>query len=97
MNVVYKAPARAELYDAFDWYEAISPGLGERFVSEFNKALARIVAFPESGAGFVHGARRTRLAKFPYCIWYRPRGDVLTIYAVAHMHRHPAYWSGRLD
>ena len=96
MIVTFKGPARHELYEAYDWYEAVGQGTGDRFIEAVQHAIARICQFPESGTPGPNRARRTQLRSFPYAIWYRSDPASITIYAIAHMRRRPMYWQDRL-
>ncbi|MCX6842316.1 MAG: type II toxin-antitoxin system RelE/ParE family toxin, partial [candidate division WOR-3 bacterium] len=36
-------------------------------------------------------------SRFPYGLVYGQEADAIVIVAVAHLHREPRYWMGRLD
>jgi hypothetical protein len=40
--------------------------------------------------------RRIRMPKFPFTVLYREVQSTIQILAVAHNHRRPQYWLGRL-
>lgn len=40
--------------------------------------------------------RKFLLARFPYAMYYVPRGDEMLVLAVAHGSRRPGYWRHRL-
>ena len=42
LSVTYHELARADLYDAWSWYEALERGLGDRFISAVDAALDRV-------------------------------------------------------
>ena len=87
--------AEAEINEAADFYDAESPGLGDVFIDDIERAIARISEFPEA-APLVRGRVRKRIiAKFPYSLVYSVRGDQIRILAVAHLKRRPFYWRGR--
>jgi len=46
MQVVFTPPARAELVDAQDWYEAKHPVLGTRFREEVESTILRLQENP---------------------------------------------------
>jgi toxin ParE1/3/4 len=46
MRLTYHPEAEAEVVEAAEFYEARSPALGERFLREFDAAVAEIQASP---------------------------------------------------
>lgn len=71
--------SQRDLLRGIDWFERISPGLGDRFESEFYKALNRIMdnpyLFPANRTGF----RSCRLKRFTSVAYFRIDGDVIII------------------
>lgn len=55
--------------------------------ADVDRAVQRIVQFPHAHPPLPGGLRRCLLSKFPYQIVYRVEGDVIRIYAVAHLKR----------
>ena len=96
MNVRFLAVADQELLDAFEWYERQAPDLGYAFIAEVNRAIRRLVHYPEACADSGDGIRRALVCRFPYGLWYGIEQDTIVIYAVAHLHRRPRYWAARL-
>ena len=47
MKIRFAAPARLELTEAFDYYEAAQPGLGEDFLREIEICMELIRQWPE--------------------------------------------------
>jgi toxin ParE1/3/4 len=94
-DVPFLPAARQEVLSVTDHYEAVSPGLGEEFIAELERAVARIAAFPDHGSPYFAGTRRVVLNRFPFDVVYRSEGDILVI-AVAHHRRKPFYWRTRL-
>lgn len=95
MKVQFLSPAEREMWDAFDWYERQSPGLGADFLAELDQAAGRIRRYPESCPA-KDAIRRALLSRFPYALWYAIEEDALVVYAVAHLHREPRYWTDRM-
>jgi len=92
--VIHEA-AEAEINEAADFYDIRSPGLGNEFIDEIQRAIGRISQFPEA-APLVRGRVRKRpIAKFPYSLIYSVRPDEIRVLAVAHHKRRPFYWRGR--
>jgi plasmid stabilization system protein ParE len=87
--------AEAEINEAADFYDLESPGLGNVFIDEIQRAIQGIVEFP-AAASLVRGRVRQRIVtKFPYSLVYSAREGEIRILAVAHHKRRPFYWRGR--
>jgi toxin ParE1/3/4 len=87
--------AETEINEAADFYDLESPGLGNVFIDEVQRAIQSIVEFP-AAAPLVRGRVRKRIVtKFPYSLVYAAREDEVRILAVAHHKRRPFYWRGR--
>lgn len=96
MRIRYLAVAAAEVQEAAEYYDAISPGLGSAFKDEL-RGLTRLVAtmplaWPPVGASL----RRCLMTRFPYLVIYAPLPGELLILAVGHQHRRPEFWRERL-
>lgn len=76
-------------------YEAQIPGLGNEFLDEFERSVALIVSFPESGQRCYEKFRRTLLARFPFSVFYEILEHGILIVAVSHQRRRPGYWRKR--
>ena len=96
MKVRFLTLAQRELDDAVGWYNDQVPGLGIEFLDELDRAVHRVVDFPLSFPEIERGIRRCRLARFPYGLIYGVDGETIVVLAVAHLHRQPRYWIGRL-
>lgn len=81
--------ALADVEDAFRWYEAQQPGLGEAFVQAVDAAIACILEFPNACPAVHRGARRYLIERFPYCLYYRIEGDGVIVVALMHAARDP--------
>jgi plasmid stabilization system protein ParE len=87
--------AETEINEAADFYDLESPGLGNVFIDEIQRAIQSIVEFP-AAAPLVRGRVRKRIvSKFPYSLVYAARENEVRILAVAHHKRRPFYWRGR--
>lgn len=96
MKIEFLEQAQAELDDAFNWYEAQQEKLGYQFLNEVDAAIRRMIAFPESYSCLGSEMRRCLIKRFPYGIIYASTNDGTLIIAVAHLHRRPNYWLGRI-
>ena len=70
--------------------------LGLQFIGELNAAIKRISAYPDSYMLIDSTIRRCLIKRFPYSILYGINVDMIVIIAVAHLHRKPNYWQGRV-
>lgn len=90
MRIVLTRHAGGDVEKACDYYAGIDPELSARFADDVDTAIERIVMFPR-GAPAVEGfdeARRARMRRFPYGIFYQqdPAGDLLIVRV--HSRRH---------
>ena len=89
MRLSLRRRAERDLDEAFAWYEARSPGLGESFLRSADTCFDRIQRDPELYAIQHDRVRRARLHRFPYSVFYVIRGDVIDVLAVYHARRRP--------
>ncbi len=95
MNVVFGPFANVEYQEAFDYYEAEEPALGEKFRRAVWAAITIVEQHPQIGREVRPGVRKIIVLRFPYKLIYSVRDDTLCIIAVAHGHRKPDYWIDR--
>jgi len=89
-------PAAQELDEAITYYNAQAGGLGDAFLLETLRAFGLIRQYPQGWHPVDGEIRRCRLSRFPYGVIYSPEPDEILVIAIAHLHRRPAYWTGRL-
>ena len=97
MNIEFLDVAETELDDAFEYYDDIYAGLGNRFIEELESTLTRIKANPmawQQAGLFTH---RCLLHRFPYSVIYQIRSDFILVVAIACTHQKPNYWIERLE
>jgi plasmid stabilization system protein ParE len=87
--------ARADIAEAFRWYEERSPGLGHDFLRAVRVALAAIERAPGSFAVAIEDIRKVHLRRFPYVVYYVPLTRGISVVAVVHGRRHPRRWQSR--
>lgn len=93
--VLYHPKVPAEARQATDYYEAISPALGDRFWGELLEAIEYARQFPEHHHFDPCGLRRSNLKKFPYHFLFRTGRGFIRITAIRHNRRNPRYGSKR--
>lgn len=97
MNVRLLPAAQSELDEAIHWYAQQAPGLGDSFLVEFLRTIQLIERHPQGWHPLSSQTRRCRLRRFPYGVIYNVDQDTILVVAVAHLHRRPAYWQGRVN
>ncbi len=80
---------------AFEWYEEKQSGLGHRFILETRATIYRLQYFSNLNPEIGKNIRRAILPDFPYGVIYSINDEVIEIYAIAHLHRKPAFWKKR--
>jgi plasmid stabilization system protein ParE len=85
-----------DIADAIEWYEAESPGLGERFRAEVFEQLRKILDNPRlyphaEGSRY----RKCALRIFPFCIYYALAQSRIVVLSVHDARRDPARWRKR--
>jgi hypothetical protein len=90
-------PARRELNDSIQHYNAQYTQLGEEFRDEAWETIRRIRDFPLAWLILGGDIRRCQMRRFPYGVIYEPYELELVIIAVAHLHREPEYWRSRVQ
>ncbi len=88
--------AEVELWEAVQYYESRSPGLGLDFYAEVEASVDAISQSPDRCPARDDGTRRHLTHRFPYVVVYVRLPDHIWIIAFAHCKRRPQYWSGRI-
>ena len=87
--------ARADIAEAFRWYEARSTGLGHEFLRAVRVAFAAVERAPEQFPVAVDDIRKVGLRRFPYIVYYVVLRRGISVIAVMHGRRHPRRWQSR--
>ena len=87
--------ARADIAEAFKWYEVRSTGLGHEFLRAVRVAFAAIERAPERFPVAVDDIRKVVLRRFPYIVYYVVLRRGISVIAVMHGRRHPRRWQSR--
>lgn len=100
-SVSWHPLARRELFEAADFYDTGSVGLGDIFLDAVERGIAVLEAQPGVGKRIRRETRGFVVARFPYSIVYRvgrtsgSERPCLFILAIAHHKRRPRYWARR--
>jgi len=70
-----------------EWYELRDEGLGDEFLERVGAVLMVVRSSPYLYEEFRPGVRRVLVARFPYVIVYRIRGNTVRVIAVYHVRR----------
>lgn len=90
-KLTFHPKADKEYREAYNWYERIQKGLGERFEKMVEKRLQQIIAHPENYGFGKNNYREVATDIFPYTIVYKLNKPKNMIYVVAiyHAKRNP--------
>lgn len=81
--------ARADMAEAFAWYEERHAGLGHEFLDAVSDAFVAIEAQPQRFVLAVDDIRMAPLHRFPYIIYFVDLPRQTSVLAVAHGRRSP--------
>lgn len=95
LPVGYRLEAQSDIEAAYDWYEAQSIGLVERFLTALHNHIERIQQQPAAYALLYRQVRAAPMRRFPFVIYYRLDPNRLLVVAVQHGRRHPKHWKSR--
>ena len=90
--VVLAPAAERDIADAFLWYKERNALAADGFRAEVFDAIEHIAASPLSRPADDEGNRHRVLKRFPYSVFYEVMGNKVTVLAIAHHRRKPAYW-----
>src|SRR4051794_27640987 len=95
-EIVIAPEAQQDLEEAYAWYEARRPGLGENFLTTVDARIQQIARLPEASPLVHKNYRRAVVRKYPYVIFYEYENDTVTVYCVFHASQDPEKWRLRL-
>ena len=87
--------ARADLAEAFTWYEGRRTGLGQEFLDEVSATLAAVEAQPRRFVLAADDIRMAPLHRFPYVAYFVELPRHTSVIAVVHGRRSPRVWQRR--
>lgn len=95
IEVSFHEMAEQELNEAASYYDAQNRGLGRAFLDEIERAIRRILDYPEAAPLLNRVVRHKLIRRFPYGIMYSVHPEGIRILAIANHKRRPLYWRGR--
>jgi len=96
LQTLLSPEAEEDLFEAANWHERQSTGLGEELVGEVRKALVRVSDQPEAYPQLRPGVRRAQVRRFSYGIFYRVRTNRIEVIGIFHDRRAPRVWQMRV-
>lgn len=87
--------ARADIAEAFRWYEERVTGLGHEFLRAVASTLATIESTPEQYPIALDDIRKALLKRFPYVVYFVLSRRGASVIAVMHGRRNPRRWKSR--
>lgn len=81
--------AATEFAEAASFYDQAREGLGNAFRAEVDRALKRVVRFPQSGQTLRGELRRVVLPRFPFLIVYRVAGNEVQVLGILATRSNP--------
>ncbi len=83
--------ARAELLNAWEWYEDRQEGLGNKFRNKIYQKIKQIVQTPERYPERKKSFREAKIDVFPYLLIYKIAGNksIIVIVSIFHTSRSP--------
>ncbi|HEX5219500.1 MAG TPA: type II toxin-antitoxin system RelE/ParE family toxin [Verrucomicrobiae bacterium] len=95
MKVEYHPAVEQDVAEALDYYDGVSPILGDEFKKELRHFINLAVANPGRFHPISSKFRRANLKRFPYHFLYREIPDGIRITLVRHHKRNPDYGAER--
>ncbi|MBF0275127.1 MAG: type II toxin-antitoxin system RelE/ParE family toxin [Nitrospinae bacterium] len=93
--IVFRRAAKAEFYEACEWYESKRLGLSLDFIFEIDYCLSLVSQNPHQYP-FIHkDVRKVVVKRFPYCLYFRAENNRVVILAIFHIKRDPEIWRKR--
>ena len=87
--------ARADMAEAFAWYEERHAGLGHEFLDAVSDAFVPGEAQPQRFVVAIDDIRMAPLHRFPYIIYFVALPRQTSVLAVVHGRRSPRVWQRR--
>ena len=95
-DLIIRPEARADLLDAFHWYQKRRDGLGYDFKLCVDEVIAKIQRNPLIHKVIEDGIRRSVTRRFPYGVFYVVDNGKIIVLAVLHARQDPAKWKKRI-
>ena len=97
MSVILLPPSEVELQDAIDFYNDQMDGLSEQFYGSFLDTVRYIETGSDMWRRVGENTRRANIKRFPYLVLYVHDHRDILVTCIAHQHRDPQYYVGRIQ
>lgn len=94
-ELVFRPEAEIELREAYAWYEAQRPGLGDELLLCVEAAVESARREPARYPCVRGDVRRALTRRFPYSVCFIAEEERLVVLAVFHGRRDPRRWHAR--
>ena len=94
-QLLLRPAAKADLREAFAWYETQQAGLGGDFLEAVGRKLAQLESNPLQFPVVRQATRRAIVTRFPYSVFYVLQDQLISVLAMMHHAREPAHWQRR--
>ncbi|WP_083273082.1 type II toxin-antitoxin system RelE/ParE family toxin [Alteromonas confluentis] len=84
-----------DISDAFSYFEHCQKGLGDDYILSVEQALSKLQHNPFHYPRVHKSVRRMLVRRFPFCVYYLPSADKITVLAVLHCSRSDSLWKKR--
>ncbi len=95
-GLIIRPEARADLLDAFHWYQDRRDGLGYDFKLCVDEVFTKIQRNPLIHKVIRDGIRRSVTRRFPYGVFYIVENETIIVLAVLHARQDPVKWQKRI-
>ncbi len=95
LTVRVRPLAQADLAVGVVWYESAQAGRGAAFAASVQAVIDTAAATPRRYPIAEGDIREAAVPGYPYCVYYRVRGNLLIVLAIYHQSRDPSGWRGR--
>ena len=95
-DLIIRPEARADLLDAFHWYQKQQSGLGHDFKMCVDEVVSKIRRNPHIHKTIFQNVRRSVTKRVPFGIFYTVEDGKIIVLAVLHARRDPMKWKQRI-
>lgn len=95
LPLAYHREVRADIDEAYQWYEGKQEGLGEDFLVKLGTILEGVQEFPELYGRVFQNIRAARVPRFPYLAYYRIDSERILVLAIQRSNRSIRRWRHR--
>ena len=95
-ELIIRPEAKADLLDAFYWYQKQRQGLGLDFKLCVDEVISKIRRNPLIHKEIFQNVRRSVIKRFPFGVFYTIENERIIILAVMHARRDPMKWKNRI-